>query len=118
MIGFVAIPGLDKPGHPGRKTRRQQRREHHTFGRSTDTGTWPLTRLLLDYLANRCPNLDTAATPGCEVAIPKIGAGIALANFQRLVDGLSVLADAGMTLSEIILSATDVAAEASGLRTK
>ncbi|MBB6405974.1 hypothetical protein [Arthrobacter sp. AZCC_0090] len=52
------------------------------------------------------------------MAIPKIGAGIALANFQRLVDGLSVLADAGMTLSEIILSATDVAAEASGLRTK
>lgn len=42
-------------------------------------------------------------------------AGIGLVHFQRLVDGLSVLADAGMTPREIIASATDVAAEACGL---
>lgn len=42
-------------------------------------------------------------------------AGIPLCHFERYVDGLTVLRDAGYTCREIIASATSIAAEACGL---
>ena len=41
--------------------------------------------------------------------------GIPLCHFERYVDGLTVLVDAGYTTREIIASATDVAAAVCGL---
>lgn len=59
-------------------------------------------------------NLSALHKLGAKI-IAGTDAGIGLVHFERLIDGLSVFADVGMTPRQIIASATDVAAEACGL---
>lgn len=59
-------------------------------------------------------NLRSLHRTGARI-IAGTDAGIGLVDFNRFVDGLSVLADAGLSPREIIASSTEIAATACGL---
>jgi len=59
-------------------------------------------------------NLSSLRKAGVKMIVGT-DAGIPLCHFERYIDGLTVLADAGYTTGQIIASATTIAAEVCGL---